>query len=167
MATHSEEFKPNGNGTTNSNQKMEAEKPITINLQFLKDLSFENPKAPGIFTDLKVQPKVEVSVNVEVQKLSNDEIYEVSLHFDIKALHNDEKVFIVDLKYAAIITLNNVPAEEIQPLLLVYCPNLLFPFARSIIADSTREGGFPPLLIDPVDFTTLYNQHTQQLPTTH
>lgn len=148
--------------TTTSSNTTTTSKPLLINLQYLKDFSFENPKAPGIYTELKVQPHVEVAVNVEVQKLSEEEIYEVCLHFEVKATHEKETVFVVDLKYAAIATLDkNIEESDKHPLLLVYCPSLLFPFARKLIAEASREGGFPPLLIDPVDFSALYQKHNE------
>jgi preprotein translocase subunit SecB len=132
--------------------------PIVVRAQYLKDLSFESPGAPGTLSTMSEEPEVNINVNVEAQKLSDND-YEVALHLDVTANHNEQTIFIVEVVYAGLFTLTGVPEEAIQPVVLVEAPRLLFPFARNIVADATREGAFPPLMIQPVDFVGLYQQH--------
>ncbi len=131
--------------------------PLVVNAQYVKDLSLEVPNSPEVFARLRQAPKVSVDVDVRTRRLA-DNSYEVTLHIDCRGLIEDETVFIVEVAYGGVFTLNNVPQEHIRPILLVECPRLLFPFARGIIATMTREGGVPPLLINPIDFAELYRQ---------
>jgi len=127
--------------------------------QYVKDLSFENPNAPGGFSNQA--PKINVSVDVRVPG-QNDSDYEVELHLSADAKIDDTQVFLVELVYGAVFRLENIPAQGLQPMLLIECPRILFPFARRIVADMTRDGGFPPLMIDPIDFAALYRQRLAQ-----
>ncbi len=132
--------------------------PIQIGVlaQYVKDLSFENPNAP--LTLQKVgegKPQIDVSVNVNAKKLG-DEQFEVDLQITAKAAQGGTAAFVVELVYSGIFGARNLPQEAVQPFLLIECPRLLFPFARRIIADATRDGGFPPLLLEPIDFAALY-----------
>ncbi len=131
--------------------------PLVVNAQYVKDLSLEVPNAPEVFAKLRQAPKVSVDVDVRTRRLA-DNSYEVTLHIDSRGQVEDETVFIVEVAYGGVFTLNNPQLEHIRPILLIECPRLLFPFARSIIAAMTREGGVPPLLINPIDFAELYRQ---------
>ena len=136
--------------------------PIQITGQYIKDLSFENPNAPQVFNTLKEAPQIDVNVNVEARKLAEN-TYEVSLTVKGEANQKDgAAVFIGELVYAAVVVLGEVPEDAIRPVLLVEVPRILFPLARNIMADITRDGGFPPLMINPVDFFALYKKGLEQ-----
>jgi preprotein translocase subunit SecB len=121
--------------------------------QYVKDLSFENPGHPPVQT----QPNIDLGIDVGASPHSDGNgVFEVSLKLSAKALAGETTLFITELDYAGLFQLSNVTEKQIEPMLLIECPRLLFPFARRIIAEITREGGFPPLLIDPVDFVALY-----------
>ncbi len=138
-----------------------AEPPITINGQYIKDLSFEAPTAPGIFGLMQEQePKINVNIDVNAQPLQ-DGVFEVVLHVKADCKVGETLAFIVELAYGGLFTLK-VPPEHIQPILLVECPRLLFPYVRYIISDATRDGGFPPLLLGTVDFVAMYQNQLQQ-----
>tara|TARA_Y100000766_G_scaffold242036_1_gene220178 strand:+ start:173 stop:652 length:480 start_codon:yes stop_codon:yes gene_type:complete len=133
-----------------------SDEPTTmqINAQYIKDFSFENPNSPG-----SLQPKSEpgVEVNVDVQAVSlSDHVYEVSLTTSITGRDETQTLFVIELVYAGIFTFQGEGDDNIQPALLIDCPQLLFPFARSIISSVTQNGGFPPLLLQPVNFAQLY-----------
>lgn len=130
--------------------------------QYIKDLSFENPNAPNSVRPSDKAPSLNVNVNVNARQHSEAE-FEVELKLDAKATRNEEALFIVEVSYAGLFQVRNVPKEHLQPILLIECARLLFPFARQVIADATRQGGFPPLMIDPVDFAALYRQRMAQL----
>lgn len=123
--------------------------------QYVKDLSFENPGHPPVQT----QPNIDLGIDVgAAPHADGNGLFEVSLKLSAKASSGDTVLFISELDYAGLFQLQNVPENQVEPMLLIECPRLLFPFARRIIAEITREGGFPPLLIDPVDFVALYQQ---------
>ena len=130
--------------------------------QYTKDLSFENPAAPGSLRPSDKPPKLDVNVNVNTRPYTNDQ-FEVELKLEAKATRGDDTLFIVEVTYAGIFQLRNVPQEHAQTFLLIECPRLLFPFARQIVSEATRQGGFPPLMIDPVDFAALYRQRVAQM----
>jgi preprotein translocase subunit SecB len=132
---------------------------ITVNLQYVKDLSFENPRAPHVFAAAQA-PQVQVNVDVGARQIA-ETAYEVTLTLKAEANAGDQPVFVVELTYAGLFTVPAMPAEQLRPLLLIECPRLLFPFARSIIADATRDGGFPPLMINPIDFAALYRRQSE------
>jgi preprotein translocase subunit SecB len=127
---------------------------VFINAQYVKDLSFENPRAPQSFLQTQQQPEVQIGVDVKAQNLAPG-IYEVMLTVHADAKTGGERVFLVELVYAAVTTVQNVPEGDMGRVLLVDTPRLLFPFARAIIATATREGGFMPLLLRPIDFNEL------------
>ncbi|MEQ9505574.1 MAG: protein-export chaperone SecB [Hyphomonas sp.] len=121
--------------------------------QYVKDLSFENPGHAPVQT----QPNIDLGIDVGASPHADGNgVFEVSLKLSAKALAGETTLFITELDYAGLFQLSNVTEKQIEPMLLIECPRLLFPFARRIIAEITREGGFPPLLIDPVDFVALY-----------
>ena len=136
--------------TNGSNEPM----TMQINAQYIKDFSFENPNSPGSLQP-KTEPSVEVNVDVQAVSLS-DHVYEVSLTTSITGRDETQTLFIIELVYAGIFTFQGETDDNIQPGLLIDCPQLLFPFARSIISGVTQNGGFPPLLLQPVNFAQLY-----------
>ncbi len=127
---------------------------IQIRAQYVKDLSFENPNAPQSLGGEEA-PRIEVAVDVGAQALGDDH-YEVELRITANADRGGEKVFVVEVQYAGIFQLAAAPQEVLEPLCLIECPRFLFPFARQIVADATRDGGFPPLMLEPIDFVQLY-----------
>lgn len=132
---------------------------LIINAQYIKDFSFENPRAPQSLIQPATQPSVDINVDVKAQNLGPD-VFEVILTINVTARVQDEPVFLVELAYGAVVTVKNTPAEMLAPLVLVETPRIAFPFARAIIANATRDGGFPPLMINPIDFAELL--HRQQ-----
>jgi preprotein translocase subunit SecB len=134
---------------------------LVINAQYIKDLSFENPRAPQSLTQPTSAPAVDINVDVKAQNLSG-ETFEVVLSINANAKLNGELLFLVELTYGAIVTARNLPREMLPPALLVEVPRLMFPFARNIVADATRDGGFPPLMINPIDFTELLRRNQTQ-----
>lgn len=137
-------------------QDLNAGPRFGLNAQYVKDLSFEHPMAPRTFS-INQAPQIGVNVGTQAEKLT-DEMYEVVLRIMAEAKHGEETAFVADLHYAGLFTLANIPQEHIEPLLLVEAPRLLFPFARRIIADVTRDGGVPPLMLDPIDFVAQYQR---------
>ena len=129
--------------------------------QYLKDLSFENPNAPQSLSPQQTQPDINIAVNVNARNLGPTD-YEVELHLDAKATLQDKVIFAAELLYAGAFRLENFPANLLHPAVLIECPRMLFPFARQILADATRNGGFPPLMLDPIDFASMYQKRMQQ-----
>ena len=134
---------------------------IHVHAQYVKDLSFENPNAPKVLVEGSDQPDVEITVNVGAQLIGENK-YEVTLHLAAKASSGETALFLVDLTYAGLVTPEGVDAHEINPLIMIEAPRLLFPFARAIISDATRNGGFMPLNIQPVDFVAVYQHNLAQ-----
>jgi preprotein translocase subunit SecB len=134
--------------------------PLVINGQYVKDLSFEVPGAPAVYAEMHGNPDIPIHVDISVNPF-REAMFEVVLHIKVEASLEGRPVFIAELAYGGIFTVN-IPQEHLQPVLLVECPRLLFPFARSIIADVTRDGGFPPLMIQPIDFVQLYRSRLEQ-----
>jgi preprotein translocase subunit SecB len=128
--------------------------PLVINAQYIKDLSFENPRAPQSLNQPSAPPEVAINVDIKARNL-RPEVFEVVLTINVDARAVQEPVFLVELAYAAVVTVRNVPEASLPRLILVETPRLIFPFARAIIADATRDGGFPPLMINPIDFAEL------------
>jgi preprotein translocase subunit SecB len=142
----------------------EARKQIGINAQYVKDLSFENPRAPQSLVQqlpAGTTPDLQVHVDVKAQNLAPD-IYEVVLTLKAETRVSNEPIFVAELVYGAVVTLINTPQEDIGPALIVETPRLLFPFARAIIADVTRDGGFTPLLLQPIDFAEIYRRRVAE-----
>ncbi len=129
--------------------------------QYVKDFSFENPNAPRSLAPSQTQPALNIQINVGVGQLAATD-YEVTLTLEGKAEASGSVLFAFDLTFAGMFRIQNVPPEHLQPLVMIECPRLLFPFAREIIATSVRNGGFAPLLLDPVDFVALYRQRMAQ-----
>jgi preprotein translocase subunit SecB len=151
------------NGGRAQPTQTQAQQPgIHVLGQYIKDLSFENPGAPRSLRPSDKPPRLDVNVNVNARPQSESE-FEIELKLEAKAERGEETLFIAEVSYAGLFQIRNVPQEHMHPLLLIECPRLLFPFARQIIADATRQGGFPPLMIDPVDFAALYRQRMAEL----
>jgi len=141
-------------------QPQPAASPLTIHGQYIKDLSFENPRAPQSLIEQK-QPQLTLNVNVSTRQFEA-KTFEVSLTVEASAATPEkEPLFVLELVYAGTVTLGEVPNDAFGPLLLIETPRLLFPFARAIVANATREAGFPPLNIAPVDFVALYRQQLE------
>ncbi len=149
---------PAGNGTDGADGAAQDLPQAGVLAQYTKDLSFENPNAPQSFQAMgDAKPQIDVNIGVNGAKL-NDETYEVELKISASAKVDGKNQFVVELVYAGLFGLRNVPEDVIQPFMLVQAPTILFPFARRVIADATRDGGYPPLLLEPIDFAGLYRQ---------
>jgi len=133
-------------------------------VQYTKDLSFENPNAPQSLGPQESAPNISIQVNVNARQLAETD-FEVSLVLEGSAGEGAGTLFKFELDYAGVFRLTNVPADQAHPVVMIECPRLLFPFARQIIADAVRNGGFPPLYIDPIDFHALYQQRVAELQT--
>lgn len=141
-----------------------AEQPPQLNVlgQYIKDLSFENPNAPRSLTPSQQQPSIDIQINVNAKPMSGND-YEVELRIEGKAQLQGSVLFSLDLLYGGVFRLTNIPQDNMHPVMMIECPRILFPFAREIIATTVRNGGFPPLLLDPVDFVGLYRQRMDEL----
>ena len=138
----------------------ESMSPIVINAQYIKDLSFETPTAPGIFQVMQQKaPDIKLSVNVN-SNIFEKNVFEIILAIAAHATIDEETVFLLELEYGGVFTLNCEP-ENINPLAYIECPRLLFPFARAILSNITREGGFPPLMMGTVDFVAMYKREIE------
>lgn len=133
---------------------------LRILAQYVKDLSFENPSAPQVLRGGQPAPNIDLGIDVQARRIE-DSIFEVDLSIQAKAERDGLAVFIAELKYSGLFQFIAIPAEQTEPLLLVECPRLLFPFARRIVGDVTRDGGFPPLFVDPIDFAALYQNQRE------
>jgi preprotein translocase subunit SecB len=148
--------------------------PLTVNIQYVKDLSFEVPGAPQIYTQLRAQPQVSINLDVQARRITEGQsVFEVAIMIraeahDSAAQANGQAgapaatVFVAELTYAGVFTLQGLPDNAIEPVLLVECPRILFPFARNILSDVTRDGGFPPVLLQPIDFVALWQSRRAQ-----
>ncbi len=139
-------------------QAAPAQMSFSVKAQYVKDLSFEIPHAPDIFRRLTQSPAVTVNIDVNARPLPTANEYEIVLSINVKAERDGEEIFVVELSYGAVFEAINIPKEALQPALLIEAPRLIFPFARAIVADLTRESSLPPLLIQPIDFVQLYQQ---------
>jgi preprotein translocase subunit SecB len=148
----------NGNGAP-----ADASLPPQLNVlaQYTKDLSFENPNAPASLAPQQQQPNINIQINVSANATAEHE-FEVVLQVEGKADNAGSLLFSFELAYAGVFRVMNVPQENLHPLVMIECPRLLFPFAREIIATAVRDGGFPPLMLDPVDFVGLYRQNMER-----
>ena len=132
--------------------------PLTLTAQYVKDLSFENPDAPQSLGDVNPPPAIRVDVDVEAKPLGG-RYFEAMIHVRATAERGEKTFFVAEVSYGGVCAVaEGVPDQHIQPLVMIEGPRLLFPFARAVIADAVRDGGFPPLLINPIDFAALYQQ---------
>lgn len=135
---------------------------FAIKGQYIKDLSFENPRAPESLVVAPTEPpRIDLNVNINVDRIQEN-LYETTLHVEASAKGKQGTLFIAELKYAGLFELAGIPEDRLQPILFVDCPFVLYPFARRVIADVTRDGGFPPLMLEPIDFQALYLQNSQK-----
>jgi preprotein translocase subunit SecB len=148
--------------STNGPTQDQQQPMLQVLAQYIKDLSFENPNAPRSLTPAAQQPDIHVNINVEANQLNEPDI-EVTLKIECKAQQAGSVLFNFELAYGGVFRIQNVAQENLHPLVLIECPRLLFPFARQIVSDAVRDGGFPPLLLQPVDFVSLYQQRMAEL----
>jgi len=151
----------NAENAANSDSPKQAERQLIVHAQYIKDFSFENPNAPKVLIENLGQPDVEINVSVAAQQIAEGQ-YEVLLNLGAKAVAGDTPMFLVDLTYAGLVSPQGVSGDQINPLIMVEAPRLLFPFARAIISDATRDGGFMPLNIQPVDFVAVYHHNLER-----
>lgn len=137
------------------------EQHFAIQKIYLKDVSFESPNAPTVFTEGEWKPEVNIQLNSTNQSLGQN-TFEVDLKITVTTKHNDKTAFLVELTQAGIFTVAGFAPENLKGMLSAYCPETLFPFAREAIAELVSKGGFPPLLLAPVNFNALYLQQTQK-----
>ena len=135
---------------------------LRILAQYIKDLSFENPNAPDSLRPREKAPEINVQINVNATPLSETE-FEAELTLNATATSDETTMFNVELLYAGIFSISNVPQDQLHPFVMIECPRMLFPFARQIISDATMRGGFPPLNVDPIDFAQLYRQRMMEM----
>ena len=154
------EAAPQGAAAAGAQEQQAAQ--LNVLAQYIKDLSFESPNAPGTLQAPGENPTLEVNVNVQARKQADD-IFETALHFEAKAANPENVIYNIELVYAGLFRLTNIPENLLQPVLFVDCPAMLFPFMRRLVADLTREGGYPPLYLDPIDFPSLYRQNADRM----
>ena len=138
----------NGNG---------ASPTLNILAQYVKDLSFENPGAPQSLRGRDKAPSININVNVNANPIADKE-FDVTLTLNAKATYDNDVLFNAELVYGGVFRIEGFPQEHVLPVLFIECPRLIFPFARQIVAEATRNGGFPPLMIDPIDFAQMFQQ---------
>ncbi len=155
-----EENKGNGEITAATPENPAEPVQLSVNVQYVKDFSFENPRAPQSLLQPQAQPEVAINVDVKARNLS-PELFEIVLTVNVNARAQGEPVFLIELAYAAVVTIKNAPEPMLRSLILVEAPRIIFPFARAIVANATRDGGFPPLLINPIDFAELLRRQPE------
>ncbi|WP_138378738.1 protein-export chaperone SecB [Luteithermobacter gelatinilyticus] len=151
--------------TTSGDEKAGEQKSDAIQVgilgQYIKDLSFENPTPAQTLQKLaNEKPSMDINVNLNARQLG-EEVFEVDLKISATAKTGEDTAFVVELVYSGLFGAKNVPQQALQPFLMIEAPRMLFPFARRIIADATRDGGFPPLMLEPIDFASLYARQVQ------
>lgn len=152
---------PNGNGKPEAQPQLP---PVQVKVvaQYIKDLSFENPNIEKLVKDPGDQPNLQLSINVGAKSVGPS-LFESSIDFNAHATNKHGEIYQLELVYAGLFKIENIPDQALEPFLLINCPSILFPFVRRIAADMTREGGFPPLLLDPFDFASLYLRRQQEM----
>lgn len=155
--------KHQGNGAGAAAQS-EAPAPVQFQVkivsQFVKDLSFENPNIRKLIATPGDQPNLKIEVNVGADRIESD-LFETAIIFKATAANNIGTIYVLETVYAGLLKVEGVPEQALEPVLLISGPTMLFPFLRRLVADVTREGGFPPLLLDPIDFSALYARRMQ------
>ena len=147
----------NPNETPGSDQSAPA---LTVLAQYLKDLSFENPRAPQVY-QANEAPKIDVNVDVQGRQLHPNQ-YEIELSVAARANRGEDAMFVIEATYAGVFEIINVPRDQLEMVMMVECPRLLFPFLRQIVADATRNGNFPPLMMEPIDFMGIFIANAQR-----
>ena len=150
--------KPNEDGAGENGAASNGPAPsLNVLAQYVKDFSFENPNAPQSFAPREKQPEIQININVNANPLGDDN-FEVELTLQAQAGKDAEMLFNAELIYAGVFKLQNIPEQALHAAVLIECPRLLFPFARAVLANATRDGNFPPLMLEPIDFAQLYQQ---------
>ena len=147
---------PVGNGA----QPTDESPSLNALAQYAKDISFENPNAPRSLAPQQNPPQINIQVNVNAKQLADTD-FEIDLSLEGSAKIGAETLFAFELTYSGVFRVRNVPPDQLHPVVMIECPRLLFPFARQIVAEAVRNGGFPPLYIDPIDFVALYRQKVE------
>lgn len=151
--------KTNGTGTPAA----PAQAPVQVKIlsQFLKDLSFENPNIRKLMASPGDAPNLKVEVNVNAERI-DDQIYESAIELKAVAANNVGTIYVLETTYAGLFKVESMPEQALEPFLLISAPTQIFPFLRRLVADVTREGGYPPLMLDPIDFAALYMRRQQE-----
>jgi preprotein translocase subunit SecB len=151
------------NGHPEGEKAKQAGPPVQVKVmgQYIKDMSFENPNIGKLLKEPSDNPNLQLAINVTAQAVDSD-VYESAIDFNAQATNKLGTVYEIDLVYAGLFKVQNIPPQALEPFLLINCPTILFPFLRRIVADISREGGFPPLLLDPFDFAALYMRRQQE-----
>ena len=144
-----------------ASEPQQAPPQVRVVAQYIKDLSFENPNIDRLLSGPGENPNLKVEFNVNARPMA-DKLFESSIHFTAQAASNAGVIYECEMVYAGLFQVENLPQEALEPFLMINCPTLLFPFMRRLIADISREGGYPPLLLDPIDFAQVYLQRQQQ-----
>lgn len=150
-----------GTGPIPPNSNGPVQPQFRVLAQYVKDLSFENPNAPSSLIQRPGKPEIEVRVDINSRRLSGDQ-FETELRLAVNAKQDGQVQFIIDLMFAGLFLVQGVATENLEPILVIECPRLLFPFARRVISDASRDGGFMPLNIEPIDFAMIYRQQLEQ-----
>ncbi len=143
----------------------QTEAPIfRLQKMYVKDLSFENPNAPEVFTTKQNEPKVEINLGLKNNRLEGDSLYEVTISITAKVTHGQEAktLFIIEVEHGGVFTIKNIPDQHIPAVLAVDCPTMMFPYTRQIISQLTVDGGFVPFLMEPVNFLALFQNQQRQ-----
>lgn len=149
------------NGSTSQSPERPIQLQARMVSQYVKDLSFENPNIRKLITSPGEPPNINVEVAVSADKIDTD-LYESSILFKASATNNVGTIYVLETDYAGMFKIESVPEQALEPFLLISGPTMLFPFMRRLVADVTREGGFPPLMLDPIDFANLYFRRKQE-----
>jgi len=134
---------------------------VQIAGQYIKDLSFENPSVGKLLDGPGAAPNIKLEINVAAKRLAAQDLFESAIELKALAASKDSTIYDLEVVYAGLFRIKSIPEQALQPFLLINCPTLIFPFLRRLVADITREGGFPPLLLDPIDFAQLYMRRNQ------
>jgi preprotein translocase subunit SecB len=154
-----------GNGKNGHPEAAKQEAPpvqVKVVGQYVKDLSFENPNIGKLLREPGDNPNLQLSINVSAHAVESD-LYESAIDFNAQATNKHGTLYELEVVYAGLFKVQNLPPQALEPFLLINCPTILFPFLRRLVADVSREGGFPPLLLDPFDFASLYMRRQQEL----
>lgn len=158
------ESKPKNGGAGEPAEKLGPPIQAQVVAQYIKDLSFENPDIARLIGGPGENPNVKLEVNVNAQRMGQD-LYESAIDFKAHTSSNQGTIYIFEVVYAGLFKIQNIPEPALEPFLLINCPSLIFPYLRRLAADITREGGFPPLLLDPIDFAGLFIRRQQEQAT--
>jgi len=147
---------------TDTPSRASADKPaIFLRAQYIKDLSFESPRAPASIFSLREPPQMDVNINLAAQRL-DENVFELSIQISARAVAEKTTIFLCDVVYAGVLEMQSIPDNAVESTLFIQGAQLLYPFARRVVADLTRDGGFPPLQLEPMDFVALYQQRAAQ-----